>query len=78
MAGSIFKRTSHLRAFVTDDVAPANVRQRKAVKMPRTVLPTPVVTPAAATTPAAGGETPAARPRPARRRAPKPTTEEAE
>jgi len=78
MAGSIFKRTSHLRAFVTDDEAPANVRRRKAVKMPRTVLPTPVVTPAAATTPAAGGETPAARPRPARRRAPKPTTEEAE
>src|SRR5450759_5731826 len=32
MAGSIFKRTSHLRAFVTDDEAPANVRRRKAVK----------------------------------------------
>ena len=52
MAGSIFKRTSHLRAFVTDDEAPANVRRRKAVKMPRTVVPAPVVTPAA-TTPAA-------------------------
>jgi large subunit ribosomal protein L22 len=77
MAGSIFKRTSHLRAFVTDDVAPPNVRRRKAVKMPRTVVPTPIVTPTA-TTPAASAETPAAKPRPARRRAPKPTTEEAE
>jgi large subunit ribosomal protein L22 len=77
MAGSIFKRTSHLRAFVTDDLAPANVRQRKAVKMPRTVVPTPIVTPTA-TTPAASAEAPVAKPRPARRRAPKPTTEEAE
>jgi large subunit ribosomal protein L22 len=77
MAGSIFKRTSHLRAFVTDDEAPANVRRRSAVKMPRTVVPTPVVT-AAAATPAASTDTPAAKPRPARRRAPKPTTEEAE
>jgi large subunit ribosomal protein L22 len=77
MAGSIFKRTSHLRAFVTDDEEPANVRRRRAVKMPRTVLPAPVVTPAA-TAPAASGDAPAARPRPARRRAPKPTTEEAE
>jgi large subunit ribosomal protein L22 len=77
MAGSIFKRTSHLRAFVTDDEEPANVRRRRAVKMPRTVLPAPVVTPAT-TAPAASGDAPAARPRPARRRAPKPTTEEAE
>jgi hypothetical protein len=77
MAGSIFKRTSHLRAFVTDDEAPANVRRRRAVKMPRTLVPTPVVPPAAATTPSAAG-TPATTPRPARRRAPKPTTEEAE
>ena len=66
-----------LRAFVTDDLTPANVRQRKAVKMPRTVVPTPIVTPTA-TTPAASAEAPAAKPRPARRRAPKPTTEEAE
>jgi hypothetical protein len=77
MAGSIFKRTSHLRAFVTDDEEPANVRRRRAVKMPRTVLPAPVVTPAA-TAPAASDAAPAATPRPARRRAPKPTTEEAE
>src|SRR5579864_4754541 len=73
MAGSIFKRTSHLRAFVTDDEAPPNVRRRRAAKMPRTVIPAPVVTPAAAT-----AAEPAATPRPARRRAPKPTTEEAE
>jgi large subunit ribosomal protein L22 len=78
MAGSIFKRTSHLRAFVTDDEAPANVRRRRAVKMPRTVVPAPVVTPAATATPAANVDAPAATPRPARRRAPKPTTEEAE
>ncbi len=78
MAGSIFKRTSHLRAFVTDDEMPANVRRRSAVKMPRTVVPTPVVTPAAATAPAAGAAAPAATPRPARRRAPKPPKEEAE
>jgi large subunit ribosomal protein L22 len=78
MAGSIFKRTSHLRAFVTDDEMPANVRRRSAVKMPRTVVPTPVVTPAAATTPATGAAAPAATPRPARRRAPKPPKEEAE
>jgi large subunit ribosomal protein L22 len=77
MAGSIFKRTSHLRAFVTDDEAPTNERRRRAVKMPRTVVPAPVVTPAA-TAPSGSGDAPAARPRPARRRAPKPTTEEAE
>jgi large subunit ribosomal protein L22 len=78
MAGSIFKRTSHLRAFVTDDAMPANVRRRSAVKLPRTIVPTPVVTPAAATAPAAGAAAPATAPRPARRRAPKPPKEEAE
>jgi large subunit ribosomal protein L22 len=78
MAGSIFKRTSHLRAFVTDDELPANVRRRSAVKLPRTVVPTPIVTPAAAAAPAAGAPAPATAPRPARRRAPKPPKEEAE
>jgi large subunit ribosomal protein L22 len=78
MAGSIFKRTSHLRAFVTDDEMPPNVRRRSAVKLPRTVVPTPVVTPAAAATPAAGAAAPTAAPRPARRRTPKPPKEEAE
>jgi large subunit ribosomal protein L22 len=77
MAGSIFKRTSHLRAFVTDDEPPANVRRRSAVKLPRTVVPTPIVAPAAAA-PASGAPAPAATPRPARRRAPKPPKEEAE
>ncbi len=78
MAGSIFKRTSHLRAFVTDDELPENVRRRSAVKLPRTVVPTPVVTPAARATPVTGAAAPAAAPRPARRRAPKPPKEEAE
>jgi len=73
MAGSIFKRTSHLRAFVTDDEMPEHVRRRSAVKLPRTVVPAPVVTPA----PATGSAAPSA-PRPARRRAPKPPKEEAE
>ncbi len=73
MAGSIFKRTSHLRAFVTDDEVPEHVRRRSAVKLPRTVVPAPVVTPAASS----GTAAPAA-PRPARRRAPKPPKEEAE
>jgi len=77
MAGSIFKRTSHLRAFVTDDEMPANVRRRSAVKLPRTVVPTPIVTSAAAA-PASGAAAPAATPRPARRRAAKPPKEEAE
>ncbi len=74
MAGSIFKRTSHLRAFVTDDEMPEHVRRRSAVKLPRTVVPAPVVTPAAS----GGAAAPAAAPRPARRRAPKPPKEEAE
>jgi large subunit ribosomal protein L22 len=78
MAGSIFKRTSHLRAFVTDDEMPANVRRRSAVKLPRTVVPTPIVAPAATAAPATGAAAPAATPRPARRRAPKPPKEEAE
>ena len=78
MAGSIFKRTSHLRAFVTDDELPANVRRRSVVKLPRTVVPTPIVTPAATAAPAAGAAAPATAPRPARRRAPKPPKEEAE
>jgi large subunit ribosomal protein L22 len=88
MAGSIFKRTSHLRAFVTDDEMPANVRRRSAVKLPRTVVPTPIVSApagAAATgsaasasapaTPASGAAAPAATPKPARRRTPKPPAE---
>jgi large subunit ribosomal protein L22 len=85
MAGSIFKRTSHLRAFVTDDEMPANVRRRSAVKLPRTVVPTPIVSApaggaatgsaASPAAPASGAAAPAATPRPARRRTPKPPAE---
>ena len=56
---------------------PANVRRRRAVKMPRTVVPAPIVTPAAAA-PASGAAAPAATPRLARRRTPKKPKEEAE
>src|ERR1700724_3753203 len=77
MAGSIFKRTSHLRAFVTDDEMPDNVRRRSAVKLPPPVVRGPVLTPAAPAPPSAGAAAPAATPRPARRRTPKPPKEEA-
>src|SRR6202051_1289933 len=63
MAGGIFKRTSHLSAFVTDDEEPANVRRRRAVKMARTVLPAPVVPPPAPP-PAATAPAPPAPPPP--------------
>jgi large subunit ribosomal protein L22 len=53
MVGSIFKRTSHLRAFVTDEEPPANARRRSVVRLPRAAVPTPVVAPAATATPSA-------------------------
>ena len=74
MAGSIFKRTSHLRAFVTDDQVPEHTRRRSAVKLPRTVVPAPVVAPSAT----AGAAAPEAAPRPARRRTPRAPKEDAE
>jgi len=43
MVGSVFKRTSHLRAFVTDDELPDNVRRRSAVRLPRAAVPGPTV-----------------------------------
>ncbi len=43
MVGSIFKRTSHLRAFVTDDELPAHTKRRSAVRMPRALTPTAVL-----------------------------------
>jgi large subunit ribosomal protein L22 len=46
MVGSIFKRTSHLRAYVSDDVPGENVRRRSAVRMPRAVVPAPTIAPA--------------------------------
>jgi large subunit ribosomal protein L22 len=46
MAGSIFKRTAHLRAFVTDDEPTAEKRRRSPVRMPRTVVTAPSAGPA--------------------------------
>jgi len=45
MVGSIFKRTSHLRAYVSDEEPAENVRRRSAVRMPRAVIPTPTIAP---------------------------------
>jgi large subunit ribosomal protein L22 len=45
MVGSIFKRTSHLRAYVSDDEPGDNVRRRSAVRMPRAVVPAPTIAP---------------------------------
>ena len=45
MAGSIFKRTSHLRAVVTDDELPEHVRRRRAVRLPRAAVATPLASP---------------------------------
>ena len=41
MSGSIFKRTAHLRAFVTDDEPTPEKRRRSAIRMPRTVVTAP-------------------------------------
>jgi large subunit ribosomal protein L22 len=41
MAGSIFKRTAHLRAFVTDDEPTPSKRVRSKIRMPRTVVTAP-------------------------------------
>ena len=41
MAGSIFKRTSHLRAYVTDEPVADGVARRSVVKMPRPGLAVP-------------------------------------
>jgi len=43
MVGSIFKRTSHLRAFVTDEEPAPNKRGRSVVRLPRAVVPAQVV-----------------------------------
>src|ERR1700719_1431947 len=48
MAGSIFKRTSHLRALVTDEELPENVPRRTAVKLPRAAVATPLASPTTA------------------------------
>ena len=41
MSGSIFKRTAHLRAFVTDDEPTPEKRVRSKIRMPRTVVTAP-------------------------------------
>ncbi len=46
MAGSIFKRTAHLRAFVTDEEPSPEKRRRSVVRMPRTVMTAPAAGPA--------------------------------
>src|SRR5437870_4911257 len=43
MVGSIFKRTSHLRAFVTDEEPAPNKRRRSVLRLPRAVVPAQVV-----------------------------------
>ena len=53
MSGSIFKRTAHLRAFVTDDVPGEDKRRRSAIRMPRAIVTAPSAGPSR--------ETPAAR-----------------
>ena len=47
MVGSWFRRTSHLRALVTDDVPAPGKRRRSVVRMPRALVPAPVVAPVA-------------------------------
>jgi large subunit ribosomal protein L22 len=45
MSGSIFKRTAHLRAFVTDDEPAVSKRVRSKIRMPRTVVTAPAAGP---------------------------------
>jgi hypothetical protein len=45
MSGSIFKRTAHLRAFVTDDEPALRKRVRSKIRMPRTVVTAPAAGP---------------------------------
>ena len=87
MSGSIFKRTAHLRAFVTDDEPAVNKRVRSKIRMPRTVVTAPAAGPSretpatrrrrtaaasAAPAAAAGEAPPAATPRRRRAAAAKP------
>lgn len=48
MVGSVFKRTSHLRAYVSDDELPEHTRRRRAVRVPRAAIPTPLASPTTA------------------------------
>jgi large subunit ribosomal protein L22 len=77
MAGSIFKRTAHLRAFVTDDEPTPQKRVRSKIRMPRTVVTAPSAGPSReapasrrrrAGTASAAAATPAPQPTTSRRR----------
>src|SRR5262249_55039020 len=43
MVGSVFRRPSHLRAFVSDEEPAPHTKQRSVVRLPRALTPTPVV-----------------------------------
>jgi large subunit ribosomal protein L22 len=60
MVGSVFRRTSHLRAYVSDEEPAPNKRRRSVVKLPRAVAPAPVVAPPAPTPAASRRRRPAA------------------
>ncbi len=90
MSGSIFKRTAHLRAFVTDDEPAVRNRVRSKIRMPRTVVTAPAAGPsretpaprrgrgaaaAAPTTAATPGVAPTRRRRPAAKAADAPNAE---
>src|SRR5207253_7982137 len=51
MVGSWFRRTSHLRALVTDEEPASGKRRRSVVRMPRALVPAPVVGPASGPAP---------------------------
>jgi large subunit ribosomal protein L22 len=91
MSGSIFKRTAHLRAFVTDDEPAVRNRVRSKIRMPRTVVTAPAAGPsretpaprrgrgAAAAAPTTAAATPGVAPtrrrRPAAKKTEAPTAE---
>src|SRR6266581_3548781 len=70
MVGSWFRRTSHLRALVSDEEPGPNQRRRSVVRMPRALVPAPVVASAAGPPPsrrrrAATSPAPVSQPAPA-------------
>jgi large subunit ribosomal protein L22 len=72
MSGSIFKRTAHLRAFVTDDEPAPRHRVRSKIRMPRTVVTAPAAGPSRETPATRRRRTAAAASEPGA--APQPTT----
>jgi large subunit ribosomal protein L22 len=65
MSGSIFKRTAHLRAFVTDDEPAPRHRVRSKIRMPRTVVTAPAAGPSRETPSTRRRRSPAPAPAPA-------------